>query len=106
MGVKKIPIEELDWDDLKIFLAVVRSGNLSQAAKSIHVDHSTISRRISRLELCLGGALFERRKDGLQITPLADRILPQVEAMECGVVSLRENLTGSSNAEDFTTWVK
>lgn len=99
MGVKKIPIEELDWDDLKIFLAVVRSGNLSQAAKSIHVDHSTISRRISRLELCLGGALFERRKDGLQITPLADRILPQVEAMECGVVSLRENLTGSSNAE-------
>lgn len=99
MGIKKIPIEELDWDDLKFFLAVVRSGNLSQAAKSIHVDHSTISRRISRLELCLGGALFERRKDGLQSTPLADRILPQAEAMECGVVALRESLTGSSNAE-------
>ena len=99
MGIKKIPIEELDWDDLKIFLAVIRSGNLSQAAKAVHVDHSTISRRISRLELCLGGALFERRKDGLQSTPLAARILSQVEAMECGVIAFRESLTGSSNKE-------
>lgn len=99
MGIKKIPIEELDWDDLKIFLAVVRSGNLSQAAKIVHVDHSTISRRISRLELCLGGALFERRKDGLQNTALADRIISQVEVMECGVVSLRENLTDNGGRE-------
>lgn len=99
MGIKRIPIEELDWDDLRIFLAVIRSGNLSQAAKTIHVDHSTISRRISRLELCLGGTLFERRKDGLQKTLLAEQILPQVEAMEGGAVALREILSGCGGRE-------
>ncbi|WP_108469602.1 LysR family transcriptional regulator [Polynucleobacter difficilis] len=99
MGVKRIPIEELDWDDLRIFLAVIRSGNLTQAAKTVHVDHSTISRRISRLELCLGGALFERRKDGLQKTLLAEQILPQVEAMEGGAVALRESLSGCGGRE-------
>lgn len=99
MGVKRIPLEELDWDDLRIFLAVIRSGNLTQAAKIVHVDHSTISRRISRLELCLGGALFERRKDGLQKTLLAEQILPQVEAMESGAVALRESLSGCGGRE-------
>lgn len=66
MSIKKLRLEELDWDDLRLFLAIARAGNLSHAAKQGKVDHSTISRRLAKLELCLGGPLFERRKDGLR----------------------------------------
>lgn len=96
MSVKKLRLEELDWDDLRVFLSVSRLGNLSQAAKQIQVDHSTISRRLARLELCLGGPLFERRKDGLRSTALAEQIRPQVETMEGGVIALREVLGASA----------
>lgn len=96
MTLKKIRLEELDWDDLKIFLAVARAGNLSQAAKQMRLDHSTVSRRIAQLELCLGGPLFERRREGLRGTPLSDRILGHVEAMESGVLALRENMGGAT----------
>ena len=96
MSVKKIRLEEVDWDDLRLFLAVSRAGNLSQAAKLLKVDQSTISRRLARLELCVGGPLFERRKDGLKRTHLAERMLPQVETMEGGVIALREGLGSSA----------
>jgi DNA-binding transcriptional LysR family regulator len=97
MSIKKLRLEELDWDDLRMFLAVSRAGNLSQAAKQSRVDHSTISRRLAKLELCLGGPLFERRKDGLRRTALAERILPQIETMEGGAIALRENLGSTAD---------
>jgi len=96
MAVKKVRLEELDWDDLRVFLTVVRTGNLSKAAKQMRLDHSTISRRIAQLELCLGGPLFERRRDGLHSTALTERILNHVETMEGGVIALRENLGGAT----------
>lgn len=97
MAVKKVRIEDLDWDDLRVFLAVVRGGNLSQAAKQLRLDHSTISRRITQLELSLGGPLFERRRDGLRSTALAERIVAHVETMERGIVAMRESLAGSGH---------
>lgn len=96
MTVKMHQIEDVDWDDLRVFLSVSRAGSLSQAAKLLKVDHSTISRRLARLELCLGGPLFERRKDGLRSTALAERILPQIETMDGGVVALREGLNAGA----------
>ena len=96
MAVKKVRLEELGWDDLRVFLAVVRAGNLSRAAKQLRLDHSTISRRVAQLELCLGGPLFERRREGLRSTALAERILNHVETMEGGVIALRENLGGGT----------
>jgi DNA-binding transcriptional LysR family regulator len=95
MTLKMVRLEDLDWDDLRIFLAVARAGNLSQAAKQIKLDHSTVSRRIAQLELCLGSPLFERRREGLRCTPFADRILQNVEAMEGSAIALRENLGGT-----------
>lgn len=96
MTIKKLRLEELNWDDLRLFLAIARAGNLSHAAKQGKVDHSTISRRLAKLELCLGGPLFERRKEGLRSTALAEQILPKIEAMEGGVIALREVLGSST----------
>ncbi len=97
MTTKKIAVENMNWDDLRIFMAVLRVGNISLAARQLKLDHSTVSRHISRLELCLGGALFKRRRTGLTPTELAESILPHVEAVEGGVVQLREKICGSAD---------
>jgi len=55
-----------DWNDLKAFLAVMRTGRLTVAAKSLRVEHSTLSRRINRLEQALDVKLFERMPTGYQ----------------------------------------
>lgn len=40
----------LDWDDLRIALAIMESGTLSGAAAALHVSHPTLSRRLQLME--------------------------------------------------------
>jgi DNA-binding transcriptional LysR family regulator len=54
----------LDWDDLRFFLALVRHGSLSAAAKELHVAQSTVGRRLASLEASLGVRLLNRTPDG------------------------------------------
>jgi DNA-binding transcriptional LysR family regulator len=97
MTTKKIAVEFMNWDDLRIFMSVIRAGNISLAARQLKLDHSTVSRHISRLELCLGGALFKRQRTGLAPTELALGILPHLEAVEGGMVRLRESISGGAD---------
>ncbi|MDA7418576.1 LysR family transcriptional regulator [Xenophilus arseniciresistens] len=92
MTTKKVPLADLDWDGLRLFLQIQRTGSLSQAARNLRIDHSTVSRRLAQLELCLGGALFERRPTGLKPTELAHLMTPQAEAMEAAMLALQEQL--------------
>ena len=50
---------EIDWNDLRYFLAVARVGRLSPAARRLQVEHSTVSRRIESLERAMGTRLFD-----------------------------------------------
>lgn len=70
------------WDDVRLFLAVLRAKNLEGAAKRLGVDASTVSRRLSSLESELGSALFERTRDGLAPTLRAEELQVSAEAME------------------------
>lgn len=96
MSSKKIPLQDLDWDDLRVFLAVYRLGSLSQTARRMRLDHSTVSRRLAQLELSLGGALFERQRSGLKATELAATIHAHAETMEGAMIALRESLGGEA----------
>ena len=58
----------MKWDDLKIVLAVSRSGTMSGAAKLLNVQHSTVSRRIKALEKKLGTNLVRRNKGSYELT--------------------------------------
>ena len=49
-----------DWENLRHFLAVAREGTLSGAARSLKVDHATVSRRLAALEAELQAPLVER----------------------------------------------
>jgi molybdate transport repressor ModE-like protein len=65
----------LDWEDIRVFVALARYGSLSAAARTLAVTHATISRRIQSLELTLGHSLVERRPDGYVLTPAGTQAL-------------------------------
>lgn len=66
----------MNWDDLKIFLAVAEAPSMRTAAKNLRVSHSTVSRRIETLEKKLGARLFDRLPEGYKLTPAGHDLLP------------------------------
>jgi len=75
----------LDWDQVRVFLAVARAGQLAGAAARLGLDVSTVSRRLDRLESELGLHLFDRTRDGTVATAAAEAMLPAAEDMERGL---------------------
>lgn len=69
------------WDDVRLFLEVLRGKNLSAAGKKLGIDTSTVSRRLAALEASLGTALFERTRDGLVPTARAEELSASAETM-------------------------
>lgn len=67
-----------DWDDFRIFLAIVKAGSLNRAADLLGIVQPTVSRRLARLEKALGVRLFERRTSGPRLTFEGRRVLNAV----------------------------
>ena len=67
----------MDWDHLRFFIAVADAGSLHGAARKLGVNHSTVFRRINRLEADVGARLFERLSDGYALTNAGDDLLVQ-----------------------------
>lgn len=82
--------DTLNWDDLRVFLHAARAGNLSQAAKRMRLDHSTVSRRVAQMEASLGIAVFERHRTGLRLNDAGERLLRHAEQVESAVIAIRE----------------
>jgi molybdate transport repressor ModE-like protein len=72
----------LDWEDLRVFVALARAGSLSAAARELKVSHATVGRRIAALEETLGRPLFERRVDGYVLTAEGAGVLELAADME------------------------
>ncbi|WP_404362809.1 LysR family transcriptional regulator [Marinobacter sp.] len=72
----------MQWDDLRIFLAVAREGSISGGAKRLGVQHSTVSRRLLVLEKRLGTRLLERKTSGYALTPAGDELKRSAMRME------------------------
>jgi DNA-binding transcriptional LysR family regulator len=85
-----------DWNDLRSFLAVARSGRLTAAAQRLQVDHTTLSRRISALEHALKAKLFDRSPSGYTLTEQGRRLLPTAEEIERLAMAAREAIGGSA----------
>lgn len=79
----------MDWDDLKIALAVARAGTLSAAARTLGTTQPTVGRRLDALEHKLGAPLFDRLADGLKPTPLGQSLLQGLEQMDEGAQAVR-----------------
>jgi DNA-binding transcriptional LysR family regulator len=76
-----------NWDDLRHFLAVARCGTLSAAAETLGTDHTTVARRIQRLENALDAKIFYRSSLGYGLTLDGEKLQPIAEAMEAGYLA-------------------
>ncbi|MFZ6745229.1 LysR family transcriptional regulator [Undibacterium sp. JH2W] len=92
----------LDWDDLRIILAVARTGSLNQAALALGSSHPTIFRRVRAIEKKLAVALFEHKRSGYvptaaasEIIAVAQQIEEDIHRLELGIAGLDEKPTGS-----------
>jgi DNA-binding transcriptional LysR family regulator len=70
-----------DWNDLKVFLAVMEAGTTLAAAKRLRLSQTTVARRITAMEAALGLDLFEKRPQGYVPTAAAQALLPAAEAV-------------------------
>ena len=84
----------MDWDDLRIFLAVARRESLSAAGQVLKRDPATVGRRIQRLEDALGAQLFTKSPQGYALTDAGGRLLAHAERAEQAVVAGNDELRG------------
>ena len=78
----------MDWDNLRFFLELARTGTLAGAARRLGVEHTTVSRRIQALEKQMGATLFAREAGGHRLAEAGRHLLPSVEAMEAAVLGV------------------
>ena len=88
--------ESFDWDALQSFLAVVRTGKLTTAARKMGIDHSTLSRRMAELERALQTKLFDRSVQGYALTPQGEKLLASAQAVESIAFGILSEIAGSS----------
>jgi DNA-binding transcriptional LysR family regulator len=74
----------VDWEDIRHFLAVAQSGTLSAAARSLKVDHATVSRRLAALEAALDVRLVDRLPRSCRLTAIGRRVFERAVEMEAG----------------------
>ena len=84
----------MNWDDLRLFLAVARSGSISGGAKQMGVQHSTVSRRMRQLEEKMGARLFERTNSGYGLTPAGENVKNAAIQIESEVLAVDGTLPG------------
>ncbi|MBL8678555.1 MAG: LysR family transcriptional regulator [Myxococcales bacterium] len=78
----------IQWDDVRVFLAMARAKSLLGASKALGVDKSTASRRLAALERSLGARLFLRTREGLRLSPLGERLRSNAERAESEIRAL------------------
>lgn len=97
--------QALNWDDLKIFLAVARTGTLRGGADSIQANHTTLTRRLTLMEEGIGSRLFDRSKQGLVLTQLGEDLLPHAERVEEEMTAAARVIVGRDAAPTGTVYV-
>lgn len=79
---------KVDWDHLRFFLVLARAKTLTNAARLMEVEHSTVARRIQALENTLGTQLFKREAKGYELTAEGLALVPRVEQMEQSFIQI------------------
>ena len=77
--------QKVNWDDFRFLLSIFRTGAISKAAKRLGVTHSTVSRRLARLEGEYDTRFFKRLKDGLEPTEACHEVVELCSGIEAHV---------------------
>lgn len=84
----------MNWDDLRLFLAVARCGSLTAAALELRVSQPTVSRRLAAMEERLAVRLFDRTRGGYELTGPGLEILDGAEQVEGDITAIERQLSG------------
>ena len=87
----------MNWDDLKVLLALSREGSTRKAAATLGVSNTTVMRRLESLEAQVGGRLFDRTPDGFRATSLADQLLPAAREVEEMLAEAERQVSGKDS---------
>jgi DNA-binding transcriptional LysR family regulator len=90
-------VSSIDWDEIKVFLAVARAGTLGGAARAIGQSQPTVGRRLKAFEARLGLALFQRSSEGFLLTDEGTLVLAHAEHMEEAAFAFERRLAGQED---------
>ncbi|MFO1132845.1 MAG: LysR family transcriptional regulator [Hyphomicrobiales bacterium] len=88
----------MDWDRIRIFLAVARSGQISGAARHLGLNHATVGRQLTALEEELGTVLVERQTNGCVLTQAGEVLMRAAEKVESELLQAGTQLSGATEA--------
>jgi DNA-binding transcriptional LysR family regulator len=88
-------MDRINAEGLRVFLTVARLGHLGRASDTLHLDQSTVSRKIARLEESLGVPLFDRVGRSIRLTPAGERFIPRADRL---LHELREAIADAAGA--------
>jgi DNA-binding transcriptional LysR family regulator len=89
-------LSALSWDDLRVVAAIAEAGGLPAAASRLGLDHSTVFRRLGRIETALGLALFERRREGFAATAAGEEIVALARRLDDDVTTVTRRIAGAA----------
>ncbi len=95
----------MDWDRIRIFLAVARAGQILGAAQQLGLNHATVGRQLTALETDLGAKLVERQTMGCTLTPAGEALLKSAERVESEVLQVGSEISGARSAISGTVRV-
>lgn len=91
----------MNWEDLRIFLAVANAGTISGAARHLSIDQATVSRRLATIELVLKGRLIERLPREARLTALGRTVRVEAGLMEERALAI-QRIALSATSETHT----
>lgn len=87
----------MDWDDVRVFLAVARKGSMRAAGRALGLSQPTIARRLAAFEATFGGTtLFDRLPEGLHLNAAGEQLVPAAESVEDAVLTLERRRAAAS----------
>lgn len=89
---------DVDTEDLRVLLAVARVGRMTSAASLLGIDHTTVRRRLDRLEAALQTRLVHRSAEGWELTPVGRAVAEQAGPLEQLVSQVLGAASGSGSA--------
>lgn len=85
---------EQNWNDIRYFLVLARTGSFVSAGDQLKFTHSTVSRRITVLESALQTKLSVRTEKGCRMTPAGEQLLPLAEDLERSALRFQAQVSG------------
>ena len=87
----------MDWNDVRVFLAVAREGSMRAAGRALGLSQPTIARRLAAFEASFGGpTLFDRLPEGLRLNAAGEQLIAAAESIEDAVLKLERRSAAAS----------